>query len=127
MEKTTPLQHQNRQSDYESLEKHILSVYHSGVYVSSHDLVEIGKKLDYPLPHKERDILLRKMLGDAKRDGKLADLLSQLGQLLRQRAHVYTQLGNDHPPAREIISQWLHKAKATDLLIKREITMAQYE
>ncbi|MEA3418727.1 MAG: hypothetical protein U9Q90_04945 [Campylobacterota bacterium] len=130
MEKTTPLsavKHQNRQSDYESLEKHILSVYHSGVYVSSHDLVVIGKELDYDLPLKERDILLRKMLGDAKVEGKLSDLLGKLALLLKRRAQIYTQLGNEHIEAREVISGWLHKAKATDLLIKREAAKAQYE
>lgn len=127
MKKATALKHQNRQSDYESLEKHILSVHHSGVYVSSHDLVEIGKTLDYDLPLKERDILLRKMLGDAKKDGKLTELLGQLGLLTKRRAQIYTQLEKVHMPAREVISQWLQKAKSTDLLIKREAAKSQYE
>ncbi len=127
MERITALKHQNRQSDYESLEKHILSVYHSGVYISSHDLVEIGKTLGYDLPLKERDILLRKMLGDAKKNGKLTELLGQLSLLLKRRAQIYTQLGNANIPAREVISQWLHKAKSTDLLIKREAAKSHYE
>lgn len=127
MEKTTALKQQNRQSDYESLEKHILSVYRSGVYVSSHDLVEIGKTLEYDLPLKERDILLKKMLGDAKKEGKLTELLDQLSLLLKRRAQVYTQLGNEHSPASEMTSQWLHKIKSTDLLIKREAAKRQYE
>jgi len=127
MERTTALKHQNHQSDYESLEKHILSVYHSGVYVSSHDLVEIGKTLGYDLPLKERDILLRKILGDAKKDGKLTELLDQLGLLLKRRAQIYTLLGNEHIPAREVISQWLHKAKSADWLIKREAAKSHYE
>ena len=129
MDKTTPLkypQHQNRQSDYESLEKHILSVYHSAVYVSSHDLVMIGRELGYDLPHKERDILLRKLLGDTKVDEKLPELLAKLGQLLKRRADIYTQLGNEHMPARAIITEWLHKAKTTDRLIKSEASKAHY-
>lgn len=130
MEKTTPLtsvQHQNNQSDYETLEKHILSAHHSGVYVSSHDLVQIGRELGYDPGYKERDILLKRMLGDAKQDGKLTDLLAKLGQLLKKRAQIYTQLGNEHMAARDMISEWLQKAKSTDLLIKREAAKAHYE
>jgi hypothetical protein len=130
MDKATPLsntKYQNCQSGYESLEKHILSVYHSGVYVSSHDLVLIGRELGYDLPLKERDILLRKMLGNARTDGKLSDLLGKLTLLLKRRTEAYTQLGNTHVKAREVISEWLHKAKVTDLLIKREAAKAHYE
>jgi len=130
MEKTTPLhnvKHQNRQSDYDSLEKHILSVFHSGVYISSHDLVTIGRELEYDYPLKERDILLRRMLGDTKKDGRLTELLAKLAQLLKQRAQTYTQLGNDYMAMREIISIWLQKAKTTDKLIKSEIAKAHYE
>jgi len=130
MEKTTPLhnvKHQNRQSDYDSLEKHILSVFHSGVYISSHDLVTIGRELEYDYPLKERDILLRRMLGDTKKDGRLTELLAKLAQLLKQRAQTYTQLGNDYMALREIISTWLQKAKTTDRLIKSEIAKAHHE
>ncbi len=127
MEQTASLKHNNRQSDYETLEKQILSVYHSGVYITSHDLVQIGAQLEYDLPLKERDILLKKLLGDAKKDGKLVLLLQKIGALLKHRAEIYTKLGNNHMPAREPISQWLHKAKSTDLLIKREIQKAEYE
>lgn len=129
MNKTTPLysiKHEDRQSDYETLEKHILSVYHSGVYVSSYDLVVIGHALGYDLPLKERDILLSKMLGDAKTDGRLSDLLKELRQLLKKRAQRYRQLGDSHEAVRSVISVWLHKAKAADTLIQKEISKAQY-
>jgi hypothetical protein len=130
MEKTTPLpnlKHQNRQSDYDSLEKHILSVFHSGVYISSHDLVTIGKELEYDYPLKERDILLRRMLGDTKKDGNFTQLLAKLAQLLKKRAETYTQLGNEYMATRAIISIWLQKAKTTDRLIKSEMAKANYE
>ncbi len=127
MEQTASLKHNNRQNDYETLEKQILSVYHSGVYITSHDLVAIGARLDYDLPYKERDILLKKLLGDAKKDGKLVALLQNIGLLLKHRAEIYSKFGDLHMPAREVISGWLHKAKSTDLLIKREIQKAQYE
>lgn len=130
MKKATPLgseKHPNHQNDYESLEKHILSVYHSAVYITSHDLVVIGRELGYDLPLKERDILLKKMLGNARDDGKLSTLLGKLSLLLKRRAQTYVQLGDEHAKARGVISEWLHKAKATDLLIKREAAKARDE
>ncbi len=127
MEKTTPLKHQNRQNDYESLEKHILSVFHSGVYVSSHDLVQIGNAMGNEYPYKERDILLKKMLGDARENGNFNELLAKLTALLKHRAAIYTELGNTHMAARDVISRWLQKAKTTDRLIKSEISKAHYE
>jgi len=126
MEKTTPLTHINRQSDYESLEKFTLSVYHSGVYVSTHDLVQIGHAMGNEYPYKERDVLLRKMLGDAKDTGRLEELLTHLTHLLKARAEIYSELGNQHMAARGIISKWLHKAKTTDRLIKSEIAKGHY-
>ena len=130
MEKATPLsyaKHPNHHNNYESLEKHILSVYHSGVYISSHDLVVIGRELGYDLPLKERGRLLKKMLGNARDDGKLSSLLGELALLLKRRAQIYVKLGNEHTKAREAISVWLHKAKTTDLLIKREAAKAHDE
>jgi len=111
---------ENRQNDYESLEKHLLSTYASGVYISSNDLVEIAKKLDIELPFKERDILMRKLFGEMKEQNRLSDLLVQLILFFKERATTYTRLGNRHIDARDVIGIWLQKAKSTDMLLKHE-------
>jgi len=111
---------QDRQSDYESMEKHLLSTYSSGVYISSYDLVEIGKKLGVELPLKERDILMRKLFGDMKEAGKLGDLLAQFMLFFKDKTTTYTRLGNQHIDARDVIGNWMQKAKSTDMLLKRE-------
>lgn len=111
---------QDRQSDYESLEKHLLSTYSCGVYISSYDLVEIAKKLGVELPLKERDILIRKLFGEMKEQGKLGDLLAQFMLFFKDRTTSYTRLGNQHIDARDVIGNWMQKAKSTDMLLKRE-------
>jgi hypothetical protein len=117
----------DRQNDYESLEKQLLSLFHSGVYISSYDIVTIGEKIGYKLPLKERDILLRRVIGDAKKDAKLKELLEHFGLLIEKRAKKYRALGDEHPHAREVISSWIHKAKSTNLLLKREMMKADDE
>ncbi|MBN2825277.1 MAG: hypothetical protein JXQ76_08140, partial [Campylobacterales bacterium] len=111
---------QNRQSDYESLEKHLLSTYSSGVYISSFDLVQIAAKLGLELPLKERDILMRKLFGEMKEQNRLNDLLAHLMLFFKDRATAYTRLGNQHIDARDVISNWIQRAKSTDMLLKRE-------
>jgi hypothetical protein len=111
---------ENRQSDYESLEKHLLSTYSSGVYISSYDLIQIAKKLDVELPFKERDILIRKLFGEMKEQNRLNDLLAQFMLFFKDKATTYTRLGNRYIDARDVIGNWLQKAKSTDMLLKRE-------
>ncbi len=111
----------DKQNEYETLEKQLLSLFHSGIYISSYDIVQLGKAIGYDLPLKERNILLSRLLGNAKKDNKIKSLFDALSALIKHRAMQYTKLGNNHPHARPIISAWLQKAKATDLLIKREI------
>lgn len=116
---------ENRQNEYETLEKQLLSLFRSGLYISSHDIVQLGKTIGYDLPLKERNILLSKLLGEAKKDNKIKSLFDAVSALIKHRAMQYTELGNMHPHARPLISLWLQKAKSTDLLIKRE--MANHE
>ncbi|MBN2768150.1 MAG: hypothetical protein JXQ68_03535 [Campylobacterales bacterium] len=114
------MRHIDKQNDYESLEKQLLSLFHSGVYISSYDIASIGEKIGYKLPLKERDILLQRLMGEAKKDAKLKDLLKLFGALIEERVKKYKILGDEHPYAREVISSWLHKAKSTHLLLQRE-------
>ncbi len=110
----------DKQNEYETLEKQLLSLFHSGIYISSYDIMQLGKAIGYDLPLKERNILLSKLLGDAKKDNKTKELFAAISAFIMHRAMQYTELGNNHPHARPIISAWLQKAKSTDLLIKRE-------
>ncbi len=110
----------NRQNDYESLEKHLLSTYSSGVYISSFDLVQIGAKLGLELPLKERDVLIRKLFGEMKEHNRLGELLAHFMLLLKDRTTTYIRLGNQHLDAREVIGVWMQKAASTDRLLKHE-------
>ena len=114
--------HKDLQNEYESLEKQLLALFYSGVYISSNDLIGISKKLNYNLPLKERNILLQKLMGDAKKDNKLIELLGYLRDLLKIKGSDYIKLGEKYPYAQNIIGSWLQKAKSTDRLIKIKIT-----
>jgi hypothetical protein len=115
------MRHIDKQNDYESLGKRLLSLFHSGVYISSYDIVKIGDKIGYTLPFKQRDILLQKLIGEAKREKKLKVLITHIQALILIRMEQYRKLGNEHPYARETISGWLQKAKSTHLLLQKEI------
>lgn len=113
--------HEDRQSEYETLEKQLLSLFHSGIYISSYDIVQIGKNIGLDLPFKDRDILLKSLFAKAKSQDNLGEALRYVGLYIRDRANKYTLLGNEYPHARPLISSWLQKAKATDALLKREM------
>lgn len=115
------------QNEYESLEKQLLALFYSGVYISSNDLIEISKKLNYNLPLKERNVLLQKLMGDAKKDNKLIEFLGYLRDLLKVRGVSYVKLGEKYPYAQKIIGSWLQKAKSTDRLVKIKIGQLKLE
>ncbi|MEA2028912.1 MAG: hypothetical protein U9N49_08045, partial [Campylobacterota bacterium] len=52
--------------------------------------------------------------------GKLGDLLAQFMLFFKDRTTSYTRLGNQHIDARDVIGNWMQKAKSTDMLLKRE-------
>lgn len=113
--------HEDRQSEYETLEKQLLSLFHSGIYISSFDVVQIGKAIGLDMPFKDRDVLLKSLFAGAKKEDKFSEALRQIGLYIRERANKYTVLGNEYPHARPLISSWIQKAKATDALLKREM------
>lgn len=115
------MKQQNQSSPYESLEKQLLSLFFSGIYISSHDIRQLGAKVDIELPVKDRNILLSRLFGDANKANKNKELYMAISDLLRSRAMEYTMLGNNYPHAKPLIFKWLQKAKSTDLLLKREM------
>jgi hypothetical protein len=119
------MKHKDSQSPYESLEKQLLSLFFSGVYISSHDIRQLGEKIGIELPMKDRNILLSKLFGDANKNGKSKELLVVISDFIKSRAMQYTILGNNYPYTKPLVLKWLQKVKSTDLLIKRE--MKDYE
>ncbi|MDD5360277.1 MAG: hypothetical protein PHI79_03815 [Sulfurovaceae bacterium] len=119
------MKHKDSQSPYESLEKQLLSLFFSGIYISSHDIRQLGEKIGIELPVKDRNILLSKLFGDANKNQKSKELLVVISDFIKSRAMQYTILGNNYPHTKPLVSKWLQKAKSTDLLIQRE--MKNYE
>jgi len=118
--------HEDRQSEYETLEKQLLSLFHSGIYISSYDVIQIGKSIGLDMPFKERDVLLKSLFAKAKEANQFSEALRHITIFIKDRANQYTVLGNEFPHARPIITKWLQKAKATDALLKREIARGIY-
>lgn len=119
------MKEQNQTSPYESLEKQLLSLFFSGIYISSHDIRQIGAKIGIDLPVKDRNILLSKLFGDANKANINKELYMAISDFIKSRTMQYTILGNNYPHTKPLVSKWLHKAKSTDLLLKRE--MKNYE
>ena len=115
------MKHKEQTNPYESLEKQLLSLFFSGIYVSSHDIRQLGAKIGIELPVKDRNILLSRLFGDANKENKTKELYLAISDFIKSRAMQYTILGNNYPHTKPLILKWLQKAKATDLLLKREI------
>lgn len=115
------MKQKNQTSPYESLEKQLLSLFFSGIYISSHDIRQLGVKIGIELPVKDRNILLSRLFGDANKENKNIELYAAISDFIKSRAREYTALGNNYPHTKPLVSKWLQKAKSTDLLIKREM------
>lgn len=119
------MKHKDTQNPYETLEKQLLSLFFSGIYISSHDIKQLGAKIGIELPIKDRNILLSRLFGDANKENKNKELYMAISDFIKSRAMQYMVLGNNYPHTKPLISKWLQKAKSTDLLLKRE--MKNYE
>ncbi len=111
---------QEQLSDYEALEKQLLAVFRSGVYINSKDIARMGEALGYDLPIKEREVSLKKLIARAKKAGRLSELFEEIAELISERMREYNEYGEKYPQAQKVTLQWLQKAKSTLRLLHME-------
>ncbi len=112
---------------YEGLERQLMAVFYSGVYLTNADLVNVGKSLDLDLPLKDRMALLKEIMRHAHDNNMQIQMLQAFVRLLQERSATYNELSQNFPAAAPLINQWIQKARSTIMLLQREMRSSPYE
>ncbi len=112
---------------YEGVERHLMAVFYSGVYVTNADIVKVGKSLGLDLPMKDRMALLKQIMRHAYENNMKAQMMQGFIQLLQERTKTYHTLAQNFPAAAPLMQQWIQKARSTTLLLQREMRSNPYE
>jgi len=106
------------------LERHLLTLYSSGCYISNFDLLHIAKECGIHIDLSDRVKMLKKLLAQAKEEQKTEKLLRSFIHLYQKRIQEYQRLyeRTPIPPLQE----HLQKATATIRLLQISIQKECY-
>lgn len=107
-------------------EKNMLSLYSSGVYISTKDIVDLGKALDIELPYKVRRIILQKLFVEAKAKDQFAELVSLISKMMDNKSKKLSEFSSAYPASAPIVNSLIQKANSTKMLLQRELRLNPY-
>ena len=114
-------------SAYEGVERHLMALFYSGVYVTNADIAKVAKSLGLDLPLKDRVALLKQIMHYAHENNIKPQMMQGFIELLQERAKTYNDLVQNFPSAAPLIQNWIQKARSTILLLQREMRGNPYE
>ncbi len=118
---------------YEEVSKHqniinqLLTLFFSGVYITSWDMLEIAKALDFDFPSKNRELILKNLFLHYEKENKIPQLTQQLSLLLYDRIAQYNTLTQHYPNICEVSSLWIQKAHTMIKLLQQQNRVNPYE
>ena len=119
--------YQAERSKFTALENHFLNTFFSGLYFSSSDLINIGKKVDLPMQMNSRELLIKELLNKSHDAGTLSQVIVLLNKIIDERIGEYHRLSIDYPGALEPLAKLAQKANGTKNLLAREGRGNPYE
>lgn len=115
----------NEIKEYEALEKQLMALYRSGVYITSKDVQDIAIAMGYKDGLKERETALRNLLTAAKRDKRLEKVFDALAKVIDQRVAIYEEYAKEYTAMQKIIGNWKQRARSTKMILHSEKQKAQ--
>lgn len=112
---------------YQHLINQLLTLFFSGVYITSQEMIDLAANLDIELPSKSRELILKNLFLEAEQSGQLEPLLDGLIMLLQERIQQYNALNRDYARIHEIASVWIHKANTMIRLLHQQKRANPYE
>jgi len=113
----------NSHNDPLRIEKHLLSLFECGCYISTHDIVALADQLELELAFKKRASLLQTLLLYAREKQITPKLFNLLLALLESKAHEIKALIITYPHAHAHMNTQLLKIQATKMLLGREYAL----
>ncbi len=105
------------------VEKHLLSLFTCGCYLSTQDIVVLGQELGVELAYKKRSMLLQTLFLHAKETNKNGELVALLCTLLETKAEQLLNLLRHYPKTLPLMQHFMVKINATKLLLQRELAL----
>jgi len=118
---------QEERSKFTALENHFLNTFFSGLYLSSSDIINVGKEVDLKMDMNNRELLIKELLNKSDQNGTLAQVIVLLNKLIDERIAEYHRLSIDYPGATEPLARLAQKANGTKSLLAREVRGNPYE
>jgi hypothetical protein len=119
--------YESERSKFTALENHFLNTFFSGLYISSTDFIAIGKKVEMKIEMNSREMLIKELLNESDKNGKLQQVIALLNALIDERIQQYHRLSIDYPGAMQPLARLAQKANGTKSLIARESRGNPYE
>lgn len=114
-------------SKYQHLVGQLLTLFFSGVYITSYDMLEIGKKLGYEFPSKHRELILKTLFLECEKENKMHLLIHQLIQLINGRITEYQALSKNYHDIQEVSFLWIQKGHTMIKLLQQHLRANPYE
>ena len=105
------------------VEKHLLSFFSCGCYISTQDIVLLGEKLGIELAYKKRSMLLQTLFLHARENNQTHVLVALLCDMLEEKAKQLSTLLHHYPKTASLMQAFLFKINATKLLLQRELAL----
>ncbi|NOQ29697.1 MAG: hypothetical protein GQ570_01105 [Helicobacteraceae bacterium] len=118
---------QNEITKFTTLENHFLNTFFSGFYLSSSDLINIGKEEGINLQMNPRELVIKSLLNEADREDKLTNITTALIKLIDDRTSSLHRLSMDYPGALEALSRQAQKVTSSKSILARELRGSVYE
>lgn len=112
---------------YQHLINQLLTLFFSGVYITSQEMIDLAANLGIELPSKNRELILKNLFLEAEQRGQLEPLLDGFIMLLQERIQQYNALNRDYTGIQEIASVWIHKANTMIRLLHQQKRANPYE
>ncbi len=109
------------------LEKQLLALHFNGSYLSNFDFKHIAEEIGIDIDLADREKMLKHLLKEAAKAGKMADFVAATTKLFMRRIHRYQAWMEHFPEATQIITTYIQKTRSTILLLQQHLSTNPYE
>lgn len=103
---------------YGGVQGHLLNTFFSGLYISSAELLQIGREMGFNnLSMTNRELLISEILSQAKKISQISLFARKLSILIDRRISEYRELVEAYPKGSEILLELIQKAISTKKLL----------
>ena len=119
--------HSEERSKFTALENHFLNTFFSGLYISSAELIALGKANGLDMEMNSREKLIKELLNKSHENGTLTQVIAGLNRIIDERIGEYHRLSIEYPEALAPMAKLAQKANGTKSLLARESRGNPYE